>query len=329
MITKRSLMCTIAAACCVLSAAGAATAQTYPNRPVFMVVPLAAGGAADAGARILAPRLSELLGQQVLVENVTGAGGMIGTSRVAKAASDGYQFVYGTVGTHAYNQTLYKKLLYDAANDFTPVALFADSPLVLVVRKDLPVSNLSEFIAYAKLNQTKMQHGSAGTGSSTHLACELLNGAIGVSVTHVPYRSGGQVMQDLIADRIDYHCGNISYVLPQIESKALKAIAIVTGERAALMPAVATAREQGLVNFEASNWVAIFLPRRTPTDIVRKLHTATVAAMETPSVQERLNSIGVTMVTPERRSPEYLQGFVVREIEKWAGVIRTANINLE
>jgi tripartite-type tricarboxylate transporter receptor subunit TctC len=317
----------------VLLALSAATvpaaAQDWPLRPVTMVVSFAAGGGADVMGRILAQRLSELLGQQVIVENVPGAGGMTGTNRVARAAPDGYQLALGSVGTHAYNQTLYKRPLYNAATDFAPVALIAETPQVLVTRKDLPVSNLPEFIAYAKANQAGMQYGSAGTGSPTHLACSLLNAVIGVDVTHIPYRGAAPTMQDLIAGRIDYQCPNTTVALPQIESATIKAIAIMTHERSPVLPDLASAYEQGLTGFEASIWYGIFLPKGTPAAIIRKLHEAAVATMETPWVRERLKEIGATVVAPGRRSPEYLQKFVESEIAKWAAPIRTANITGE
>src|SRR5690242_3554411 len=173
----------------------AATAQDWPTRPLSMVVPFAAGSASDTVGRILAARLSELLGQQVVVENVGGAGGMTGAARVAKAAPDGYQFVLGNIGTHAHSQTLYKAPLYNAASNFAPVALVAELPLVLIARKDLPARNLQEFMAYARANQAKMQYGSGGAGSATHISCVLLNAAIGIDVTHVPYRGGGPALQ--------------------------------------------------------------------------------------------------------------------------------------
>jgi tripartite-type tricarboxylate transporter receptor subunit TctC len=176
-------------------------AQDWPTRPVTMVVPFAAGGATDIVARLLSPRLSELLGQQIIIENVGGAGGTTGTARVAKAPPDGYQVVLGNVGTHAHNQTLYKRLPYDAVRDFAPVVLIADLSIVLLTRKDFPAENLPEFIAYAKSNLAKLQYGSAGAGSSTHLACVLLNAAVGINITHIPYRGGAPAMQDLLAGR--------------------------------------------------------------------------------------------------------------------------------
>ena len=217
----------IAVLAAVAACMGAAQAQEWPTRPVTMVVPFAAGGPGDVLGRILAPRLSELLGQPVIVENVGGGGGSIGSSRVAKAAPDGYQFVYGNVGTHAQYQSLYKKPLYDAASNFAPVALITETSSVLIVRKDLPVSDLPEFIAYAKANQTKMQYGSGGAGSPQHLTCELFNAAIGVNIIHVPYRGGGQAMQDLIAGLVDYLCPTTPIAIAQIEAKLVKAIALL------------------------------------------------------------------------------------------------------
>jgi hypothetical protein len=200
-----------------------------------MVVPFAAGGATDIVARLLSPRLSELLGQQVIVENVGGAGGTTGTARVAKAPPDGYQFVLGNVGTHAHNQTLYRKPPYDAVRDFAPVVLIADLSIVLLTRKDFPADNLPEFIAYGKANEAKLQYGSAGAGSSTHLACVLLNAAIGITVTHVPYRGGTPAMQDLLAGRIDYQCPTTSTATAQIEGKTAKGLATLTRNRTALL----------------------------------------------------------------------------------------------
>ena len=304
-----------------------AAAQSWPSRPLSMVVPLAAGGAGDVLARILASRLAELLGQQVIVENVGGAGGMMGASRVAKAAPDGYQFVVGSVGTHAASQTLYEKPLYNAATDFAPVALIAEQPIVLIARRDYPANNLQDFIAYAKANQAKMQYGSAGVGSAVHLACALLNAELGVKITHVPYRGGNPAMQDLIAGRTDYQCALPADAMPQIASKTVKAISILSLDRSPTLPTLASAHEQGLTNFTASVWSAFFFPKGTPAAIVRKLNEATVATLETPGVQTKLRDMGATVVAPMRRSPEYLRHFVESEIAKWAAVIKAAGIS--
>src|SRR5262245_45225237 len=199
----------------------AASAQTYPSRPITMIIPFAAGGPTDVLGRLVGQRMGEVLGQQIIIENVGGAGGMTGVLRVAQAAPDGYNIVLGTVGTHAQNQTFYKKPLYNAATDFTPVALIAEVPTVLIVRKDLPVSNLKEFVEYVKKNQDKMSYGSAGTGSATHLACVVLDVAMGTHVTHVPYRGTGPAMGDLQAGRIDYLCDVVTTAKSQIDGNKI------------------------------------------------------------------------------------------------------------
>lgn len=312
-----------------VGSAGAQSSQSWPNRPLTMVAPFAAGGSTDAIARIVADGLSSQLGQPVIVENVGGAGGMTGANRVAKAAPDGYQFVLGNVGTHAQNQTLYKKPLYHVVTDFEPVVLITDQSLVLIARKDFPANNLQEFIAYAKANQSKMQYSSAGTGGSNHLACVLFNSAIGINVTHVPYRSGGQAMQDLLAGRVDYQCPSAPTAMPQIASKSVKALAILSKNRSASMPDLPSAHEQGLTDFDIPSWYALFLPKGTPVAIVQKLHDAAVAAMESPAMQKRLVTIGSDLVAPERRSSEYLGRFVASEVEKWSVAIKAAGVQIE
>jgi tripartite-type tricarboxylate transporter receptor subunit TctC len=301
-------------------------AQSWPNRAITLVVPLGVGSGLDVLGRVLAPFLSEQLGQPVIVENVDGAGGMTGAYRVAKAPPDGYQFLLGTVGTHAQNQTLYKRPLYNAATDFAPVALVADQPTVLIARNTLPVDGLQGFIAYAKANQATMQYGSAGTGSAAHLACALLNAEIGLTVTHVPYRGGAPAMQDLIAGRIDYQCPASTLAIPQVEARSVKAIAILTRQRLAQLPAVRTADEQGLAGFEAGIWYAVFLPKGTPAPIIQRLHAAIVATLDAPAVAQRLGDIGVSVAAPARRSPDYLAGFVPREIDKWAAAIKASGL---
>ena len=254
---------------------------------------------------------------------------MAGSNRVAKAIPDGYQFVLGNIGTHAANQTFFKSPLYNAATDFAPVMLIAETPHVLLGRKDIPANNLPEFITYAKTNQAKMQYGSGGVGSASHLACILLNAAIGVNVTHIPYRGAAPALQDLIAGRIDYQCPDTPVAIPQIESAMVKAIAILTRDRSPKLPALASAHEQGLTDFRVSNWFAIFLPKGTPATIVRKLHDATVASMDTPAVQSRMREIGADLVTSERRSPDYLKKFVEAETKKLAAPIKASGASID
>jgi tripartite-type tricarboxylate transporter receptor subunit TctC len=331
-ISRLGLLQLTAAAAALIGpglAALPAQAQEWPTRPVTVVVTFAAGSSDDILARILSARLSEILGQQVVVENVGGAGGMTGVSRVARAAPDGYQVVLGNTGTFAANQTLYKNPLYNAVKDFAPVALVAEQPTLLVARKDLPVGNLQEFIAYAKANQAHMQFGSGGPGSATHLGCLLLNAKIGVATTHVPYRAAATALQDLIAGRIDYVCPIASTAIAQIEANQMKAIATLSKARSPVLPNLASAQEQGLAGFEAYIWNGIFLPKGTPAAVIQKLHDAVVATMDTPAVQERMSTIGAALVEPERRSGEYLAKFVAGEIEKWAGPIKAAGVSMD
>ena len=326
MLAKRSILFALAASLPCLH--DAAVAQGWPTRPVTMVVPFAAGGGTDVLGRIIGQRLSEVLGQQVIIENVGGAGGMVGSARVAKAPPDGYQFVLGS-RADAINQTLYKNPLYNLATDLVPVVLVAEQPTVLITRKDYPARNLQDFIAYARKNQDTMQFASAGAGSTGHVDCALFNAAIGLKVTHVPYRGGGPALQDVIGGRIDYFCTLSGTIKPQIESNLVNAVAVLTRERSPLLPTVASAAEQGLPDFEASTWFGLFVPKGTPAPVIQKLHDATVAAMDTPAVQERLSQAGATAVAPERRSPAYFQQFVGSEIEKNAKPIRAAGIALE
>jgi tripartite-type tricarboxylate transporter receptor subunit TctC len=317
-----SFIAAMSAAC--LSAVATAAAQGYPAKPVTMTIPFAAGGPTDVLGRLVAQPMSEALGVQVVIENVSGAGGMTGALRVAQASPDGYSIVLGTVGTHAQNQTLYRRPLYSATADFTPVGLIAELPIVLIVRKDLPVANLQEFIAYARQNQDRMSYGSAGTGSATHLAGVVLDAAMGTHVTHVPYRGTGPAMTDLQAGRIDYLCEVVTSAKPQIDGGAVKAIALMSKTRSTALPDVPTTAEQGLEDVEAYTWNAIFLPKGAPGAIVVKLNAAMLEAMHSPLARERLAGLGAQIVTDDRATPAYLEQFVKSEIEKWAVPIRAS-----
>jgi len=317
----------IAALALLTAFTGAASAQDWPNRPMTMVVAYAAGGPVDTIARLFGQRLSEVLGQQVVIENVGGAGGMVGAARVAKSTPDGYTFLFGGLANLAQNQTLYKQPLYNAATDFTPVGLVTDSPRVLITRKDFPASTLAEFVSYAKANKDKLQYGSAGGGSGSHVCAILLDGVIGARITHVPYRGAGPAMQDLIGGRLDYMCEQISTAFPQIEAGAVKGIAILGPERVPVLPNLPAAKEAGLNDFDCGAWSAVVLPLNTPDAIVRRLNKAAGEAVDTPAVRERLSAVGVTVVSPERRSPEYLAKFIPAEIEKWAGPIKASGVS--
>jgi tripartite-type tricarboxylate transporter receptor subunit TctC len=309
-----------------LAFAAGARAQDWPARPLTMVVPFAAGGPVDVLGRILAQYLSEAIGRQVIVDNVPGGGGMSGSLRVSQGAPDGHTFVLGSIGTHALNQTLSRKPLYNPATDFAPVALIADVGLVLITRKDLPADDLAQFVAYAKANQSKMQFGSGGAGTSSHIGCVLLNQTIGIDTTHIPYRGGGPAKADLVAGRVDYVCNIASTVGQAIEAKQVRAIAALTRERSPILPDLPTAHEQGLVGFDAYTWNAAFLPKGTPPALVKRLNQALVAVMDNPAFRQRLHTLGLIVVAPERRTPAYLQTFVESEVEKWAAPIKASGV---
>jgi tripartite-type tricarboxylate transporter receptor subunit TctC len=311
-----------------LALATSARAEEWPTHSLTMINPFAAGGPNDVLARLFAQRMGEILGQTIIIENIGGAGGMNGADRVAKAAPDGYTFLQGTVGTQAQNQTLFKKPAYNSMTDFAPVALMVEAPLVLVARKDMPVKDMKEFVAYAKANKDKMQYASAGTGSAIHLGCALMNMVAGLDVVHVPYRGANPAMQDLIGGRVDYLCDIITTAKPQIDAGTVKAIAILTKQRSPVLPNVPTATEQGF-DVEAYTWNAFFLPKGTPDAIVRKLNAATVAAMKTPAVREPLEKAGLQFVSDDRTTPEYLAKFVQSEIAKWTAPIKASGVSVD
>jgi tripartite-type tricarboxylate transporter receptor subunit TctC len=311
-----------------LSSAGA-LAQDWPARPVTMIVPYAAGGPVDTVGRIMAQGLTEALGQQVIVENVGGAGGMTGANRVAKAAPDGYTFVLGGSATMALVPALYgRKALYNPLTDFEQVVQFADSARILIARKDFPAGTLKEFAAYAKVNYDRMQYGSAGTGSGTHICALLLDQAMGVKITHVPYRGAGPAMQDLLGGRIDYICEQISTAVPQVKAGTVKAIATLGLSRANVLPDLPTAPEQGF-DLDCGSVSAFAFPKGTPEPIVRRLAEATNKAAESAFVRERLAAVGVTIEPPERRTREYWAKILPREVEKALAVVKAAGLSAE
>ena len=312
-----------------LSFIAAASAQNFPARPVTMVIPFAAGGPQDTIGRVVAQRMGELLGQTVVVENVGGAGGQTGSKRVADAPPDGYTMILASVGTHAQSQTLYKKPLYNAATDFTPVAYLAITPIALITKPDLPVKDFKEFVAYTKANKAKMQFGSAGAGSATHLGCVVLNSALGVNeIVHVPYKGTGPAMQDLIGGRIDYLCEIIATAKPQIEGGKVKGLAIMTKERSPVLPDLPTTAEQG-TEVLAYTWSALLLPKGAPADIVKKLNEAAIGAISTPAVQEKLQQLGATVAKKDEQSPEWLGKFIVDEIKKWEAPIKASGASAD
>jgi tripartite-type tricarboxylate transporter receptor subunit TctC len=317
------------AAASLVMLGGPVGAEDWPARPITLVVPFAAGGGVDVSARIQAQRMGELLGQQIVVENVGAAAGMAGGQRVAKAAPDGYTLLIGNTGTHAFNQSLYKKPLYNAVTEFEPVGLVSESPRIIIARNDLPANNLQELIAYLKANEKTAQFGSAGVGSGTHLPCVLLNLAIGANVTHVPYRGEAPVMQDIIGGRIDYMCATIQSGAAQAKQGAVKGIAVMAEKRVSIIPELATTGEQGLPGVEASVWNAFFFPKGTPEPIVRKLNKAMSDTLDDPAIRKRLEELGLEVVPTERRTPEYLAKYLPTEIERWAKVVHRAGISAD
>jgi tripartite-type tricarboxylate transporter receptor subunit TctC len=318
----------VAAALAAVQLVVPAAAETWPSHTLTLVVPFAAGGPSDVAGRIIAQRLGEVLGQQVIVENPSGAGGTVGSSRVAKAPPDGYQFVIGNIGTHAWSQSLYKKPPYNTLTDFVALSLVVESPRTLIVPKNFPANSLPEFIAYLKANQAIAKFASAGAGSASHVSCILLNAALGVTVTHVPYRGLGPAMQDLIAGRVDYMCDSPSTSLPQIETNLVKALATTGQRRAAALPNVPTAQEQGL-DLEVNTWQGLFLPKGTPEAIVRRLTQAVGETLDTASVRERFEALGEGVIPPERRGPDYFAKFVAGEIDKWSGPIKASGVSAD
>lgn len=325
---RRILACALALA---FTATGAIAqgAGDYPNRPITMVVPYAAGGPIDTVARIVAHRMGEILGQQVVIENVAGAGGMIGAQRVAQAAPDGYTVLYGGSAVLAQNQAIYKKPLVDGNRDFTFVAMFADQARILVTRKDLPANDLKTFFAWTKANEAKVSYGSAGAGSGSHVCPLIMDRLNGTKLTHVPYRGSAPALQDLMAGRLDFIAEQVSTVAPHVEAGTLKAVAVLGPDRVTSLPDLRSAAEQGVGNLDCGSWQALLLPKGAPDALVRRLAAVVNETVESPSVLERFNKIGVSVPARERRTPEYLAKFTPAEIERWGAVIKAAGISAD
>ena len=304
----------------------AGVAQTYPARFITLVVPFGAGSGTDVVARILATQVSEILGKQVVIENVAGGGGSLGVSRAAKAPPDGYQIVIGALDTFAQSQYLFKVPPYNSITDFEPVALTVDQPLVLIVRKTLPVENLREFADYLKANPDKMRFGSAGIGAAPYLACAMLNSVIGGRAIHVPYRAAPPALQDMISGDIDYYCPLAISGIRLIENKSVKALAVLTRERSPLFPDLPTALEQGVDVTDGYYWNAFFVPKGTPESVVATLNRAFNSALDNPVVQTRIRDVAATVVSPDRRSSAYLREFLRGEIPKWATIMKANGI---
>jgi tripartite-type tricarboxylate transporter receptor subunit TctC len=306
-----------------------ANAQDWPTRPVTMIVPYAAGGPVDTVGRIMARGLTEALGQQVIVENVGGGGGMTGANRVAKATPDGYTFLLGGSATMTTVPALNgKKSLYNPLTDFEHVIQFADSARILIARKDFPANTFGEFVAYAKTNTDKLQYGSSGVGAGAHICALLLDQAMGVKITHVPYRGSGPAMQDLLGGRIDYICEQVSTAIQQIRSGTVKAIATMGLSRTDVLPDLKTALEEGF-DINCASLSAFEFPKGTPEAILDRLAEAANKVVESPLVRERFATLGVAVEPPERRTRAYYLESLPPEVARQAAVMKANGLTAE
>ena len=308
--------------------AGGAQAQSYPARPITIVVPFAAGGPTDAIARAISERMRVSLGQSVIIENVTGAGGSIGVGRAVRAAPDGYTVSLGHTGTHVVNGAIYP-LQYDLLNDFEPVALIASNPMMVVTKNAIPAKNLRELIDWLKANSDKIATGTAGVGSASHFSGVYFQNLIKVPLNFVPYRGTGPALQDLVAGQIDMIVDQASNALTQVQAGKIRAYAITDAKRLAVAPDIPTADEAGLPGFHISLWSALWVPKGTPKDIIAKLNAAVVDALADPAVRQRLADVGLEIPPREQQTPQALGAYQKAEIEKWWPIIKAANIKPE
>ncbi len=324
MVRKIVILC---AGMLLTLAATTAQAQAYPARPIRFVVPYAPGGPLDLIARAIGQKLTEATGQAVVVDNKPGAGGNIGADIVAKAAPDGYTIVMGAVATHAINPTLYPKIPYDPVKDFTPVAMVAVVPNVLVVNPALPVKSVKELIDFAKARPSYLNFASGSTGSTGHLAGELFNALAGVQMVHIPYKGGAPAMADLLAGQVQLMFDNLANALPQVKAGKLRALAVTTAQRSAFAPDLPTLAEAGVPGFDLTTWFGIFLPGNAPRDIVLRLNTEINKALNAPDMKDRLEKMGAE--PPANNTPERFAAFIKVEFDKYARVIKASGAKVE
>jgi tripartite-type tricarboxylate transporter receptor subunit TctC len=305
--------------------AAPAGAQEWPAKQVNLIVPFSAGGTTDLFGRLLAQHMHQKFGQPFIVENRAGAGGNLGAGAVAKAAPDGYTFLVGTVSTHAINPFIYTKLPYDTVKDFQPVSLIARLPNILVVHPSLPVNNVNELIAHLKANPDKLSYGSSGAGTSIHLAAELFKIKTGTTMTHVPFRSSGDIMNNLTGGHINLSFDNITLAWPQVKAGRLRALAVSSTERSAIAPDVPTVADT-IPGFEATSWHGVFAPAGTPKPIVDKMAAEMKRILELPDVKEKLFEIGA-VASP--MTPEDFTKFIDGERAKWADVVKAAGVKMD
>jgi tripartite-type tricarboxylate transporter receptor subunit TctC len=301
-----------------------AQAQDYPTRTVTIIVPFAAGGPADITARIVADIFNRHLGQKFVVENVGGAGGTIGTLRAAHAAADGYTILSGHLGTNVLAAAFYPNLGYDPQKDFAPIGLSAEYPELLVARKDFPANNLKEFIAYARSNASKLNVGHAGLGSVSYIGCLLLNSAIGIKPTMIPFTGTAPVLSAMLGGQIDYECDPVLGTLAQVQAGAVKALAVAAKKRSPMLPDVPTSYEQGLPEFDCAPFYAVSAPRGTPQPIVEKLTEALNKGLGEEQVQKRLADLGADIIEPSRRGPKVLADLVKSESARLMPILKAA-----
>src|SRR6478752_4415570 len=327
-LPRRQFLHLAAAAAALPAASRIARAQAYPARPITLVVPFAAGGPVDTLARIVAERMRPSLGQPIVIENVTGAGGSIGAGRVAHAVPDGYTLVIGIWTTHVVNGAIYA-LQYDVLKDFEPIALLANNPQVIVAKKSMPANDLKGLIAWLKANPDKASAGTAGVGSPQHILGVFFQNATDTRFQFVHYRGGGPATQDLVAGQIDIIIADQVTALPQIRSGNIRAYAVTNKDRLAAAPEVPTVDEAGLPNFYTTVWNAIWAPKGTPKNVIARINAAIVDGLSDSAVRQRLADLGQQIVPREQQTPEALAAFHQAEAEKWWPIIKAANIRVE
>jgi tripartite-type tricarboxylate transporter receptor subunit TctC len=312
-----------------MSGADSASAEVYPSRPVTVIVPFAAGGTTDVIARIVGEHMSRTLGQQLVVENVGGAGGTTGSTRAMRASPDGYTLVLGNMGTHAAAVALYPSLAYRPDTDFAPIGMIAGLPVVVTAKKELPPRDLKEFSAYAKANVDRLNMAHAGVGSITHVTCLLLNALVGVNPTMVPFNGAAPAVSALVGGQVDYMCNAIPDVVSQVQSGTLKAYAIGTATRNPALPNVPTASEAGLPQFQALAWNGLFAPEGTPKPVLDTLTSALDRALDDESTRARLIELGSEVPENARRGQEQLASLVRSEVRRWTPIIKAAVVKAE
>ncbi len=318
---------TAASAAILLAACAPAAAQSFPNRPITMVVPFAAGGTTDVVARIMADTMSRSLGQQVIVENVTGAGGTVGATRVRRATPDGYTILMGNLGTQAASVGIYgERLQYDPRTDFDPIINTGGTPMYVLTKKDFPAKDFTAFAAHLKANAERMNYGSGGVGSTSHLTCLFMHALLGVTVTHVPFRGSGPAMQALMGGQIDYVCDQSVAAVPVIQSKELPGLVVASAARQPQTPDVPTSAEQALPAFIVSGWNAMFAPKGTPKEALDRLHAAALKALDDETVRKRFLDLGIEMPPADARTPDALAAHVRAEVDKWTPVVKAAGV---